>query len=135
MINTKCIALSGIGFGSRAMVNSGYTYQYLFSSPTPTYTPITSSGSGGRGGTRAGNIAIAYVNLPYDSKDRIRVKIKYNGREWEEEYEYDKEDPLSTELNEHIVANFVRLNPVVAEVSFMKTLINTKNIFVKVRKL
>ncbi len=115
-------------------MTQGFNWFELIITPDPTPTPNSNSGYGG-GGTYAGNIAVAYGYVPYRVKDRIVFRITQDGRTWEEEYENVPDLSYLFDTTNDVSSFFIGIKPVIAKSNFIGSVINNKNVSVKVRKL
>jgi hypothetical protein len=126
------IALQGIGYDNMSIISQGFNWIEVIIIPPSTPVP---SYFGGGGSTSAGNIAIAYGYVPYHRKDTIVFRIKQAGREWEEEYENVPDLSYLFDTSNDVSSFFIGIRPIVATSNFIGSMINTKNISIKVRKL
>jgi len=115
-----------------SMISQGYDWAEVIIIAPPTPSP---SYFGGGGSTSSGNIAVAYGYVPYHRRDTIVFRIKQDGREWEEEYENVPDLSYLFDTSKDVFSHFIGIRPVVATSNYIGSMINTKNISIKVRKL
>lgn len=129
-IDTFQLATGGVGpgFTTYSFATVGYSVEVV---PTPPGY-VSPWGSGGTG---SGNIADGYV--PYHFREKVKVKVTRDGLEWEEEFcEIDM--PAFLRNSETVEATFIGVkgaDEVTASATFIKYMINTDNVIIKVKKL
>lgn len=132
-INTFQLATEGIGpgFTTYSLATVGYLVEIV---PVP--VPPGFVFPQGGGGTGSGNIATSYGYVPYNKREKLRIKVSRNGREWEEEFEeIDIPSFLKEGESESVEASFLSMQTASASATFIKYMINTDNVIIKVKKI
>ena len=119
------LAVNGLGPGltTYSVATTGYVVEIVVTPPGYVHP--------NEGTTGAGSIA-GYI--PYPKREKLKVTVTLNGRSWEEEFEeIDIPSFLLDEVT--VTAESLGVKRDIVTASFVKYMINSDNMIIKVTKL